>query len=174
MLCSSHITWSSYLLLRRLAIGSFSTTLVCRGQNSKTQSSARNTYALTSSYMYMVIESSHWTRYFFSLAMGIRNPLTREWKWADPCTVYPRRVLIQDTNQSLGQRWVMVWVVGNTSMLACWHWPNIGIVDKMHENNWHHLKLTLNFQTLYMRNSAEMGRSVRPKTVSSGTQLNRD
>ena len=57
---------------------------------------------------------------------------------------------------------------GNTSMLACWHWPNIGIVDKMRDNNWHHLKLTLNFQTWNMRNSPEMGRSVRPNTVSSG------
>ena len=31
-----------------------------------------------------------------------------------------------DSKQSLGQRWVMVWVVGNTSMVVCWHWPNIG------------------------------------------------
>ena len=31
-----------------------------------------------------------------------------------------------DSNQSLGQRWVMVGVVGNTSLLAWWHWPIIG------------------------------------------------
>ena len=35
---------------------------------------------------------------------------------------------IPDTcsNQLFGQRWVMVGVVGNTSLLACWHWLNIG------------------------------------------------
>ena len=32
----------------------------------------------------------------------------------------------QNSKQSLGYRWVMVGVVGNTSLLACWHWPNIG------------------------------------------------
>ena len=31
-----------------------------------------------------------------------------------------------DSKQSLGQRWVIVGIVGNTSLLACWHWPNIG------------------------------------------------
>ena len=30
-----------------------------------------------------------------------------------------------DSKQSIGQRWVMVGVVGNTSLLACWHWLNI-------------------------------------------------
>ena len=29
-----------------------------------------------------------------------------------------------DSRQSLRQCWVMVEVVGNTSLLACWHWPN--------------------------------------------------
>ena len=31
-----------------------------------------------------------------------------------------------DSKQSSGQRWVMVGVFGNTSLLACYHWPNIG------------------------------------------------
>ena len=37
----------------------------------------------------------------------------------------PRRVR-PDSMQTLDQRWVGVGVVGNTSLLACWHWPNIG------------------------------------------------
>ena len=32
---------------------------------------------------------------------------------------------IPDSKQSLGQCWVMVVVVGNTSLFACWHLPNI-------------------------------------------------
>ena len=31
-----------------------------------------------------------------------------------------------DSNQPLGQRWVIVGVVGNTSLLACCYLPNIG------------------------------------------------
>ena len=31
-----------------------------------------------------------------------------------------------DNKQSLGLRWIMVKVAGNMSVLAGWHWPNIG------------------------------------------------
>ena len=31
----------------------------------------------------------------------------------------------QDSKQLFGQRRVKVGIVGNTSLLACWHWPNI-------------------------------------------------
>ena len=35
-------------------------------------------------------------------------------------------ITFPNKKQSMDQRFIMVWVVGNTSLLARWHWPNIG------------------------------------------------
>ena len=54
-----------------------------------------------------IIFRSNICRFNNVFRLGISTCLTRKQEW-------------------LGQRLVLVGVVGNTSLLACWHWPNIG------------------------------------------------
>ena len=73
------------------------------------------------------------------------------------CNLFP------DSKQSFGQRWVMVGVVGNTSLLACWHWPNTEptlTFQKFKYCCWPNV----GFSTTHQRWILSCGANVGPKT----------
>ena len=65
-----------------------------------------------------------------------------------------------DRNQSLGQRWIMVGVVRNPSLLACWHWLNFGPTLKFQQLKyccWSNVGTTTTHQQWFLSSGANNG-----------------